>query len=189
MEAFRELLECDTVDSGACSRIGIRLKGIVLYGASYDSAEHFWQAVKYFRRCNGGRLTELLSAFKQRDWNPWLARLDGEDLLANAYAVEFLRHNLAQERLLKYFSALRQNVNATELHARAIQQRGATPFRFSAFEEKVLWGNMADLFHLAYTFSANDDPIRKTLAARILMHVPRRPKDGFHQRGFSVAHA
>src|SRR5262249_16838230 len=42
--------------------------------------------------------------------------------------------------------------------------RGATSFRFTAFEEKVLWGDLADLFHLTYTFSLPDDPIRRTLA-------------------------
>jgi hypothetical protein len=46
-----------------------------------------------------------------------------------------------------------------------IQQRGATPFRFSAFEEKALWGDLADVFHLVYVFSPPDDPIRTTLAA------------------------
>jgi hypothetical protein len=45
-----------------------------------------------------------------------------------------------------------------------VQQRGSTPFRFTAFEEKVLWGDLADLFHLVYTFSSPDDPIRRTLA-------------------------
>ena len=39
-------------------------------------------------------------------------------------------------------------------------------FRFSAYEEKVLWGDLADLFHLVYIFSPPDDPIRKTLAAQ-----------------------
>ncbi len=45
-----------------------------------------------------------------------------------------------------------------------MQQRGATPFRFSAFEEKVLWGDLADLFHQVYGFSPVDDPLRKKLA-------------------------
>ena len=143
-------------------------EGIVLYGATYDSTEHFWQSVKYHPDVTVADLTGLLSVFEQRDWIPWLARLDGDAgiYLPNAYAVEFLRHNLARERLEWFRAELgRQNVNASD-HARAIQQRGATPFRFSAFEEKVLWGDLADLFHLVYTFSANDDPIRKTLAAR-----------------------
>jgi hypothetical protein len=143
-------------------------EGIVLYGATYDSTEHFWQAVKYQPDVTVADLTELLSVLEQKDWSPWLARLDGDAkvYLANAYAVEFLRHNLARERLEWFRAELgRQNVSAND-HARAIQQRGGTPFRFSAFEEKVLWGDLADLFHLVYTFSANDDPIRKILAAR-----------------------
>src|SRR4029077_7399678 len=48
--------------------------------------------------------------------------------------------------------------------ARLSQQRGSTAFRFSAFDEKVLWGDLADLLHLVYNFSPADDPIRKTLA-------------------------
>ena len=49
-------------------------------------------------------------------------------------------------------------------HARLTQQRGDTPFRFSAFEEKVLWGDLADVFHLVYIFSPADDPVRNKLA-------------------------
>jgi hypothetical protein len=142
-------------------------EGIALYGDTYDSTEHFWQAVKYQPDVTVADLTELLSAFERRDWEPWLARLDGDAkvYLPNAYAVEFLRHNLARERLEWFRAELgRQKLNASD-HARVTQQRGATPFRFSAFEEKVLWGDLADLFHLVYTFSANDDPIRKALAA------------------------
>lgn len=143
-------------------------EGIVLYGATYDSTEHFWQSVKYQPDVTVADLTELLSVFEQRDWGPWLARLDSDAriYLPNTYAVEFLRHNLARERLEWFRAELRrQNVSATD-HVRAIQQRGATPFRFSAFEEKVLWGDLADLFHLVYTFSPSEDPIRKTLADR-----------------------
>ncbi len=143
-------------------------EGIVLYGATYDSAEHFWQAVKYHPDVTAADLTELLAAFELRDWTPWLSRLDGDAkiYLPNAYAVEFLRHNLARERL-EWFRAelVRQKVGATD-HVRVLQQRGAAPFRFTAFEEKVLWGDLADLFHLVYMFSASDDPIRKTLADR-----------------------
>jgi len=143
-------------------------EGIVLYGATYDSTEHFWQAVKYHPDVTIRDLDDLLSAFEQRDWNPWLARLDGDPklYLPNAYAIEFLRHNLARERLEWFRAELaKQNLSSTD-HARAIQQRGSTPFRFTAFEEKVLWGDLADLFHLVYIFSANEDPTRKTLTAR-----------------------
>ena len=44
------------------------------------------------------------------------------------------------------------------------QQRGDVAFRFSAFEEKELWGDLADVFQMVYVFSAADDPIRKSLA-------------------------
>jgi hypothetical protein len=76
-------------------------EGIQLHGATYDSTEHFWQAVKYHPDVTVGDLTELLGILEQKDWGPWLARLDGDPkiYLPSAYAVEFLRHNLARERL------------------------------------------------------------------------------------------
>jgi hypothetical protein len=143
-------------------------EGIQLYGATYDSTEHFWQAVKYHPDVTVADLTELLGILEQQDWGPWLARLDGDPkiYLPNAYAVEFLRHNLARERLQWFRDELgRQALSASD-HARVVQQRGAASFRFSAFEEKVLWGNLADVLHLVYTFSLPDDPIRKALGAR-----------------------
>jgi len=143
-------------------------EGIVLYGVTYDSTEHFWQAVKYQPEVRVADLTDLLAVFQQKDWGPWLRRLDDDAkiYLPNAYAVEFLRHNLTRKRLEWFRAELgRHGLNATD-HVRAAQQRGAVPFRFSAFEEKVLWGDLADVFHLVYTFSAPDDPIRKTLAER-----------------------
>ena len=145
-------------------------EGIQLYGATYDSIEHFWQAVKYHPDITLADLTELLGVLEQKDWRPWLARLDGDPkvYLPNAYAVEFLRHNLTKEQLQRFRGELgRHGLNPAD-HARAVQQRGATPFRFSAFEEKVLWGDLADLFHLVYAFSLPDDPVRKALAARHL---------------------
>jgi hypothetical protein len=143
-------------------------EGIQLYGSTYDSTEHFWQAVKYHPDVTIGEFTELLGVFEHQDWRPWLSRLDSdpEMYLPNAYAVEFLRHNLVPERLRWFRDELaRQDLRASD-HARVVQQRGATPFRFTAFQEKVLWGDLADLFHLAYAFSPPDDPIRKALAER-----------------------
>jgi hypothetical protein len=143
-------------------------EGIQLYGATYDSTEHFWQAVKYHPDITLADLTELLGILEQKDWGPWLARLDSDPkiYLPNAYAVEFLRHNLARERLQWFREELgRHALNAND-HARLVQQRGAASFRFSAFEEKVLWGDLADLFHLVYTFSQPDDPVRKALGTR-----------------------
>ena len=143
-------------------------EGIELYDATYDSTEHFWQAVKYHPDVTIKDLKELLTLLEQRDWSSWLARLDSDAkmYLPNAYAVEFLRHNLAKERLEWFQTELgRHALDPTE-HARSAQQRGAASFRFSAFEEKVLWGDLADLFHLIYSFSPGDDPIRKALASR-----------------------
>jgi len=140
-------------------------EGIQLYGATYDSTELFWQAVKYSPNVTIGQILDLLSTLQKKDWRPWLDRIDSDPkiYLPNAYAVEFLRHNLAADRLRWFQDELaRQHLENSE-HARQIQQRHETRFRFSAFQEKVLWGDLADLFHLIYVFSASDDPIRATL--------------------------
>jgi hypothetical protein len=140
-------------------------EGIKLYGATYDSTEHFWQAVKYHPGVTVDDLHVLLKIVQNKDWTEWINRLDADPkiYLPNAYAVEFLRHNLAQDRLRWFGEELiRRGLQATD-HARTIQQRGAVPFRFTAYEEKILWGDLADLFHLVYIFSPSDDPIRKVL--------------------------
>lgn len=149
-------------------------EGIRLYGATYDSAEHFWQAVKYHPDVTVGDVGTLLDSLQSRDWSAWLKRLDDDPkaYLPNAYAVEFLRHNLTRERLQWFKDELgRQKVGPDET-ARAVQQRNmlhpeiVKPFRFSAYEEKVLWGDLADVFHLVYIFSLPGDPVRKTLAEK-----------------------
>ena len=141
-------------------------EGIPLYGATYDSTEHFWQAVKYHSDTTVADLNALLTTFENQNWTPWLARLDSDPglYLPNAYAVEFLRFNLKRDRLRWFRDQLTtHNLQPTE-HARAAQQRTTAPFRFTAFEEKVIWGDLADVFHLVYSFSLPDDPIRGTLA-------------------------
>src|SRR4030081_576058 len=113
-------------------------EGIQLYGATYDSTEHFWQAVKYHPDTTVAGLTELLGVLEHRDWSPWLGRLDGDPkiYLPNAYAVEFLRYSLAPERLRWFRNELgRHDLRASD-HPRSIQQRGGKLFRFSAYEEK-----------------------------------------------------
>ena len=141
-------------------------EGIRLYGATYDSTEHFWQAVKYHPDTTIGELTQLIGVLEHKDWNPWLGRLDGDPklYLPNAYAVEFLRRNLTTERLGWFGDELGRHELKASDRARLAQQRTETAFRFSAREEKDLWGDLADVFHLVYTFSPPDDPIRKTLA-------------------------
>jgi hypothetical protein len=143
-------------------------EGIVLYGATYDSTEHFWQAVKYHPDVTAAQLAELLDKFQHYDWKSWIARLDDNPnlYLPNAYAVEFLRYNLAPERLQWFRQKLaRQGLRPAD-RVRQAQQRQSPPFRFSAFEEKVLWGDLADLFHLVYLFSAPGEAIRDLLAER-----------------------
>ena len=151
-------------------------EGIQLYGSTYDSTEHFWQAVKYHPALTVGELKGLLEAAEQRDWGDWLKRLDADPkfYLPNAYAVEFLRHNLRQDRLRWFHDelgkhGLKDSDRAREAQQRAVNnsQKNAMPahaFRFSAYEEKVLWGDLADVFHLVQAFSPADDPMHRLLA-------------------------
>lgn len=143
-------------------------EGIKLYGATYDSTEHFWQAVKYHPDVTVADLTRLIDLLDRRDWSGWLARLDQDPkvYLPNAYAIEFLRHNLASERLHWFREELTRQGLRQEDRVRELQQRQGKQFRFKAFEEKVLWGDLADLFHLVYLFSPDEDPIRKALSAQ-----------------------
>ena len=141
-------------------------EGIPLYGSTYDSTEHFWQAVKYHSDTTVADINALLDTFEHQDWTPWLARLDNDPniYLPNAYAIEFLRANLKPGRFRWFRDQLTtHNLQPTE-HARAAQQRTDASFRFTAPEEKIIWGDLADVFHLVYTFSLPDDPLRATLA-------------------------
>ncbi len=143
-------------------------EGINLYGATYDSTEHFWQAVKYHPDVTVGQLYDLLQIFQKKDWSKWLADLENDPTvyLPNAYAIEFLRHNLAPERLRWFGDELaRQGLPADE-HPRQVQQRSTHSPHFTAYEETVLWGDLADLFHLVYHFSAPQDAARGELARR-----------------------
>jgi hypothetical protein len=154
-------------------------EGINLYGATYDSTEHFWQAVKYHPDVTVGDLRSLLSDLKAIDWRPWVQALAADQgfYFANAYAVEFLKVNLAPERL-EWFDATLGRVASPAERARAAQQRrDRTPgaqVRFTSLDEKVLWGDLADVLHLIVAFgghaAAANVPgpaaIRSSLAAR-----------------------
>jgi hypothetical protein len=143
-------------------------EGIKLHGAVYDSTEHFWQAVKYHPDTTIADLTKLIAVLEGRDWGGWLKRLDDDPkiYLTNTYAVEFLRYNLRAERLKWFAEELGRHGLTPGDHARFAQQRGEIAFRLSAFEEKILWGDLADLLDMIYVFSPADDPVRKTLAER-----------------------
>lgn len=154
-------------------------EGIDLYGATYDSTEHFWQAVKYHPDVTVGDLQALVSRLETIDWGPWVRALaaDREFYFANAYAVEFLKHNLTRERLEWFHAELARVARAGEA-ARAAQQRidraPGAPLRFTSVDEKVLWGDLADVLHLIASFASHpaapDTPslsaLRQALAAR-----------------------
>ena len=133
-------------------------EGIELYGATYDSTEHFWQAVKYHPDVTVGDLQTLAADLVAIDWRPWVEALaaDQDFYFANAYAVEFLKKNLARERLA-WFQAELGRVAAAGEGARAVQQRidraPGAPIRFTSLEEKVLWGDFADVLHLIVSFA------------------------------------
>ena len=141
-------------------------EGIELHGAVYDSTEHFWQAVKYHPDTTIEDLRMLTLLFESRNWQAWLKRLDEDPqlYLADAYAVEFLRYNLTAQRMRWFREQLATHGLRPGEHVRQVQQRGSTPFRFSAFEEKVIWGDLADVFHLVYVLSLPDDPMRRKLS-------------------------
>jgi hypothetical protein len=169
-EKWKHSLNCWSASASIAGRVLSNwypiAEGIQLHGATYDSTEHFWQAVKYHPDTTVDEVTALVSALEERDWGPWLLRLDNDPriYLPSAYAVEFLRANLKPDRLRQLRKDLGGHGLRPDEKARTAQQRGEKPFRFSALEEKTLWGDLADTFHLVYTFSSADDPIRKTLA-------------------------
>ena len=138
-------------------------EGIELYGASYDSTEHFWQAVKYHPAVTVADLLGLLDALEAFDWNIWLEQLEsGQELyIRHAYAVEFLRANLTAEKRARFRFELKALDPAARV--RELQQRDPKRMRFTAFQEKTLWGDLADVFHLLYFFQA---PVRPAFEQR-----------------------
>jgi hypothetical protein len=171
-EKWKHALNCWSASPSIAGRVLSNwypiAEGIELYGATYDSTEHFWQAVKYHPEVTVGELVALLTVLQRQNWQPWLARLDNDPnlYLPNAYAVEFLRHNLTSARLQWFRDQLTTHGLQPGDRVRQAQQRGHTPFRFTAFEEKVIWGDLADVFHLVYRFSPADNPVRIAIAER-----------------------
>jgi hypothetical protein len=89
------------------------------------------------------------------DWSDWLKSMDSDQTvyLGNTYAVEFLRANLAASKLAWFDAVVRKRVTDTTTGARAAQQRDPAGARFTALDEKILWGDLADTLHLIYFFS------------------------------------
>jgi len=128
-------------------------EGIGLYGARYDSVEHFWQATKYHPDVAVADLLSLLDDLDRADLAAWLARLDGDQrvYLAHSYIVEFLRANLAPAKRAWFRAQLQALVAPSNVRAaktRELQQRSAGSLRFTSLQEKIFWGDLADVFHL-----------------------------------------
>jgi len=156
-------------------------EGITLYGATCDSTEHFWQAVKYHPNITVARVQELVDVIQKKDWKPWLARLDNDpDLyLPNAYAVEFLRHNLAGERLQWFRHELDKYGRRASDRAGEVQLRHGSPSHFSAFEEKVrLSGPFSSCLCVLFGGRPGQESVS---GAPFRCDLPGKPKAGFHQ--------
>ena len=181
-DRWRTSLNCWSASSSMAGRVLSNWylidEGIALYGATYDSTEHFWQAVKYRPDLTLGQVRELLASLGKADWPAWITSLERDQAfaLANAYALTFLRVNLQPDRLSSFDREI-QSAGRPEERAREAQQRvGRGPgdaVRFTAVQEKVLWGDLADVFHLIVAFSgrpgvplpAEVARVRDTLAA------------------------
>jgi len=147
-------------------------EGIPLYGATYDSTEHFWQAVKYRPDITIQQLRDLLAGLGRVDWTAWLALLERDQAFAkgNAYALAFLRVNLQPDRFASFERELRTTGRPDESARRAQQRVGRGPgeaVHFTALQEKMLWGDLADVFHLIVEFSARRDASLPSDVARI----------------------
>lgn len=163
-------------------------EGIPLFGATYDSTEHFWQAIKYHPEVRLSDLLTLLDRMETVDWTAWLARLDGEQqvYLGHTYAIEFLRHNLTRERREWFRSEIAKVSPAGQERVRELQQRNPVQpgqMRFTALQEKIIWGDLADLFHLIYFFTTMDSGRFRTEELRPLLETMAR----FHFDGIYLA--
>lgn len=165
-------------------------EGIELFGATYDSTEHFWQAVKFHPDVTVGDLQTLITELLTVDWRPWVEGLaaDQEFYFANGYAVEFLKWNLAPERLTQFRAELGRVAAPTE-RARQAQQRinraAGAPIRFMAVDEKVLWGDLADVLHLIVAFG--DRPAARAVPslAKIRASLAARHFDAVYLDGYA----
>ena len=123
-------------------------EGIEVYGTKYDSLEHFWQAMKYHSTLTVADLLRLIDALDAADWNGWLGRVDRDQsvYLKHSYIVEFLRANLGPQKRAWFRSQL--EALPRQAKVRELQERTPGRLRFTSFQEKVLWGDLADVFHL-----------------------------------------
>ncbi|MFQ5524963.1 MAG: hypothetical protein ACE5GX_01750 [Thermoanaerobaculia bacterium] len=166
-------------------------EGISLFGADYDSTEHFWQAVKYHPEVRLDDLSETLDRIEAVSWEPWLEALanDQEVYLEHEYTVEFLLRNLAPSRLEFFRERVDEIYSAlSDEPVRALQQRSPEEpwrLRFTALEEKIFWGDLADVFHLLYFFAHLDDGrFRSSALEPVLQVLETHHFDGIYLDGY-----
>ncbi len=196
-ERWRSALNCWSASPSIPARVlsnwYLIEEGITLFGASYDSTEHFWQAVKYHPDTGLGDLSEVLGLLRSVSWAPWVETLasDQATYLEHGYAVEFLRHNLSPQRLdwfdaevARYASQF--DTPEFDTPVRQLQQRTPGKLRFTALDEKILWGDLADVFHLLYFFSHGDyDRFRTAEMEPALEAISRHHFDGIYLSGYA----
>ncbi len=164
-------------------------EGIELYGATYDSTEHFWQAVKYHPEVTVDEVRRLVAAMREVEWRPWLDGLAADQTfyVANAYAVEFLKRNLSRDRLDRFHTELGRLAPAAR--ARAAQQRTArapgAALAFTPLDEKVLWGDLADVFHLVVAFADRPGRAAPAAVAAVRRSLVERRFDAIYLAGYA----
>lgn len=193
-ERWQSAINCwsgSTVAAGrALSNWYLIEEGITLFGASYDSTEHFWQAVKYHPETTLRDLVDLLDIIRSVDWDPWVARLADDQViyLEHGYAVEFLRHNLDPQRLEWLAAQLADHAELADASVRRLQQRAPGNPSFTALEEKVLWGDLADVAHLIHFFSHIDEGrFRRSEMKPVLEAISRYWFDAIYLPGREMA--
>jgi hypothetical protein len=191
-ERWKSALNCWSASPSIAGRVlsnwYILEEGIELFGADYDSTEHFWQAVKYHPEVRLADLEELLGKLRSVSWEPWVERLAGDQAtyLEHGYAIEFLRHNLRPDRLDWFAAEVARHAPGVELPVRELQQRVPGELRFSALEEKILWGDLADILHLIHFFSNSGlEGSRPPELEPVLEALSQHGFDGIYLEGYA----
>jgi len=154
-------------------------EGIEFDGATYDSLEHLWQAIKYHPSVTTADVMRLLDRLNAVDWESWFAGLDRDQkiYLEHAYIIEFLRANLTPSKRAWFREQLAGQ--PSQAKPRELQQRTPGSLRFTSLQEKVLWGDLADVFHLLVCLT----PIAPVSDASAIAALQARHFDGIYLSG------
>jgi hypothetical protein len=151
-------------------------EGLEFDGATYDSLEHLWQAIKYHPDVTTPEVMRLLDRLNNVDWESWFSGLDHDQkiYLEHAYIVEFLRANLTPSKTAWFREQLA--AQPSQAKPRALQQRTPGRLRFTSLQEKVLWGDLADVFHLLVYLA----PLAPVGDASLIAALQARHFDGIY---------